>query len=353
MVAQIPYGSKGSADTPNPFEMKTMPKNKVLSHIGAAINHVYGPASIDYKPTELVVLCLVRDGQAYMRTFIEHYLGLGIRHIIFLDNGSKDRTIAIARQYPQISIFSTTLSYKEYKYQMKEYLIRRFGQNRWSLYVDIDELFDFPSSDKIRIRDLLEYLNVHSFTAVVAQMLDMFSEDTLANLPDAESTPLKDACNYYDLSDIAKEAYSDSEFCPHNFVSNQRIAHHKGGIRQTLFGADCSLTKHPLIFLDDEIKPMCESSHKIENGYIADITTVLYHFKFIDGFENLTQRAVHEENYWMDSREYKRYYEVMKRDPNLVIKQKTSRKLNSIDELVECGFLVVSKNFQNWGVIGS
>ena len=328
--------------------MKIMSENKALSTIGPYINHIYGPSRIDYNPDELIVLCLVRDGQAYMRTFIEHYLELGIRHIIFLDNGSKDRTIAIARQYPQISIFSTELPYKEYKYQMKEYLIRRFGQNRWSLYVDIDELFDFPSSDKIRITDFLAYLNAHSFTAVVAQMLDMFSEDTLGNLPDAESTSLKAACNYYDLSDITKKAYSDSKFCHHNFVSNERIAHYKGGIRQTLFGADCSLTKHPLIFLDDVIEPMCQSSHKIENGYIADITTVLYHFKFIEGFESLTQRAVREENYSMNSREYKRYYEVLKCHPNLKIKQTTSRKLNNVNELVENGFLVVSENFQNW-----
>ena len=306
--------------------MKTMSKNKTISLIGPHINHIYGPSRIDYNPDELIVLCLVRDGQAYMRAFIEHYLGLGIRHIIFLDNGSKDRTIAIARQYPKISIFSTELPYKEYKYQMKEYLIRQFGQNRWSLYVDIDELFDFPSSDKIDIADFLAYLNAHSFTAVVAQMLDMFSEDTLANLPNAESTSLMATCNYYDLSDIIKKAYSDPKFCPHNFVSNQRIAHYRGGIRQTLFGADCSLTKHPLIFLDDEIEPMCQSSHKIKNGYIADITTVLYHFKFIEGLERLTQRAVREENYAMNSREYKQYYVVMKCHPNLMIKQTTSRK---------------------------
>lgn len=328
--------------------MKTMSENKALSPIDPYISHIYGPSRIDYNPDELIVLCLVRDGQAYMRTFIEHYLELGIRHIVFLDNGSRDRTIAIARQYPQISIFSTALPYKTYKYQMKEYLIRRFGKNRWSLYVDIDELFDFPSSDKIGITDFLAYLNAHSFTAVVAQMLDMFSEDTLGNLPDAESTSLKAACNYYDLSDIAKKAYSDAKFCPHNFVSNEKINHYKGGIRQTLFGADCSLTKHPLIFLDDEIEPMCQSSHKIENGYIADITTVLYHFKFIEGFESLTQRAVREENYSMNSREYKRYYEVLKRHPNLKIKQTTSRKLNNVNELVENGFLVVSENFQNW-----
>ena len=328
--------------------MKTMSENKALSPIDPYISHIYGPSRIDYNPDELIVLCLVRDGQAYMRTFIEHYLELGIRHIVFLDNGSRDRTIAIARQYPQISIFSTALPYKTYKYQMKEYLIRRFGKNRWSLYVDIDELFDFPSSDKIGITDFLAYLNAHSFTAVVAQMLDMFSEDTLGNLPDAESTSLKAACNYYDLSEITKKAYSDAKFCPHNFVSNEKITHYKGGIRQTLFGADCSLTKHPLTFLDDEIEPMCQSSHKIENGYIADITTVLYHFKFIEGFESLTQRAVREENYSMNSREYKRYYEVLKRHPNLKIKQTTSRKLNNVNELVENRFLVVSENFQNW-----
>ena len=44
----------------------------------------------------------------------------------------------------------------------------------WVLCVDIDELFDYPFRREIPTVDLLRYLNRCGFTAVVAQLLDLF-----------------------------------------------------------------------------------------------------------------------------------------------------------------------------------
>jgi hypothetical protein len=36
---------------------------------------------------------LVRDGRPYVRSFVAHYSSMGVKHLIFLDNGSTDGTV--------------------------------------------------------------------------------------------------------------------------------------------------------------------------------------------------------------------------------------------------------------------
>src|SRR5919112_4417219 len=128
---------------------------------GFEVEHVQGPEEIPYKKDELVVLCLVRDGEPWVRSFIEHYFSLGAKHIVFLDNDSTDDTVSVASEYNNVTLLRTKLPFSasvegtEGQNLMRRYLIERFGRNRWSLCVDIDELFDYPYSDIIGLDSLL------------------------------------------------------------------------------------------------------------------------------------------------------------------------------------------------------
>src|SRR5918993_341868 len=139
--------------------------------VSLSVKHLHGPKKIAYGPEELVVVCLVRNGRPYVKSFIDHYISLGVKHIIFMDNGSDDDTVAVAQDHERVTVVQTKLPYKHFEYEMKLYLISRFGKGRWSLYVDIDELFDYPYSDVVGLSSLLRYLNERSYTAVVAQHL--------------------------------------------------------------------------------------------------------------------------------------------------------------------------------------
>jgi hypothetical protein len=55
--------------------------------------HLHGPEEIHYLKDELVAICLFRNGQRYVNTFVEHYFSLCFKHIVFLDNGSSDGTV--------------------------------------------------------------------------------------------------------------------------------------------------------------------------------------------------------------------------------------------------------------------
>jgi glycosyltransferase involved in cell wall biosynthesis len=314
--------------------------------VAASVRHVCGPRRIDHALDELAVVCLVRDGELYVKSFVEHYLHLGVQHIVLLDNGSTDATATIARHYPRVTILRSQLAFKQYQWRMRHYLIQRFGKDRWVLCVDIDELFDYPGSNRLSMPWFLRYLNTHGYTAVVAQMLDMFADGVLDEQVSNASDSLKETYPYYDISDITQEDYA-RRYGRYNLASNDAIKFHFGGIRRTLFGTEDWITKHPLVFVDRRIEPI-RTGHDVFNARIADISAVLLHYKFLSNFRDFARRAVQEGGYFNNSQAYRAYSQALEREPRLYIRQPTSQRLASINDLVEQGFLVVSPEYVRW-----
>lgn len=319
----------------------------LLTIVRFNVTHIFGPAKIEVDPDELVVLCLVRNGELHLKSFIAHYTELGVKHVVFLDNNSTDATRTIASQYNNVTILHTKLAYKRYKLAMKEYLVKRFGKERWTLYVDIDELFDYPYSRAMPLQALLTYLNQNSYNAVVAHMLDMFSDKPLSTINSTIDDSLKDLYQYSDLSDI-----TEMEYFYRNTASKDAKLYF-GGIRRILFGPvsgrhGLPLTKHPLIFLDNKILPMFLNDHAVRNAHVADFSCVLFHYKFLGDFYQRTKRIAREENYYNNSSEYKGYLKILDQNPDLQIKQATSQKINSVNDLVDNQFLTVSQDYIDW-----
>src|SRR5262249_32139199 len=165
-----------------------------------SIYHINGRVSLNYSNDELVVVCVVRNRQIYINSLIKHYFTLGVKHIVFLDNGSSDNTIKLASTYSNVTVLKTDLPYSKYENVMKDYLVRRFSKGRWNLCVDIDEFFDWPYSRIVRLDSLLHYLNARGYTAVAAQMLDLFSDLPLSQLRDNPDEDITKNYTYYDIS---------------------------------------------------------------------------------------------------------------------------------------------------------
>src|SRR5215212_1677984 len=326
-----------------------MTEDKILP---SSIEHLHGPEEVPYGEDELVVVCLVRDGRPYVKSFVEHYRSLGVKHLFFLDNGSTDGTVEAIKNYDNTTILRSKLPYKGYRLAFKRFLLDRFGKkDRWCLYADIDELFDYPYSDIVGLDSFLGYLTQKSYTAVAAQMLDMFPEEPLSGREgNSEEEPLKERHRFYDISNITKASITERLSLRNNTLENDDIEFFSGGIRGAIFGARPHLTKHPLVFLDGGVKPMeglsLDSDHWVANASVADITCVLLHYKFLDKhFHKQAVRAVQEENYWNNSADYKKYLEILDKNPALQLKQESARELKGVNDLVENGFLVVSEEY--------
>jgi hypothetical protein len=315
----------------------------------ADIEHVHGPEEVAYGKNELVVLCLVRDGQPYIRSFLEHYSSMGVKHLVFLDNGSTDGTVEALKEYDNVTVLRTTLPFNKANH-MRRYLTGRFGQGRWSLYVDIDELFDYPYSDVIGLDSLLEYLDRNSYTAVVAYMLDMFPEEHLSGQSGSSDEPLKKLHRFYDLSNLKGRRIREHPSCPpDNTYGNDEIRTFSGGIRWTVFGTSTFLTKHPLVFLDGKVRPFAGGPHWHGNVRAADFTGVLFHYKFLDEhLHRYVARMAQEEQHWNSAANYKRYLEVLENTPSLSIMTDTSRELKSVNDLVGTRLLTVSRQYMRF-----
>lgn len=329
-----------------------VPDNPVLEAVQKWILHhslrlVHGPGEVPYAMDEVIVLAVLRDGRAYVKSFVEHYRSLGAKHLVFLDNGSTDGTVEALSEYEDVTVFYTTLPFKRYGLSMRKYLAERFGRGRWTLNVDVDELFVYPYSDVVGIGALLGYLNDNSYNAMVTSVLDMFPEEPLSDVVGDGDEPLKELHRFYDLSDVREEAY-ESVGDVGNILTNPEVPILRGGIRRTLFGLNSLLIKHPLIFLDGKLKPMDLSEHWVGDARLADFTGVLLHYKLLNGLYAAVRREVESRNYPNRWRKYDRYLMVLDEAPNLAVKADTARELESTNDLVGTRLMVLSEGYMRF-----
>jgi glycosyltransferase involved in cell wall biosynthesis len=314
------------------------------------VEHLHGPEEVHYDIDELVVLVLLRNGRPYIKPFIEHYFSIGVKHIVFLDNGSTDGTVEVLKAYDEhITVFRSELSFKKYNLLMKRYLVERFGRGRWTLSVDIDELFDYPYSDVVSLKSLLGYLNEHSYTAVVTYMLDMFPETLLpAESPSVEYEDLKERHRFYDISQVRTWPYNEVGDIG-NVVANEDIELLRGGVMQRIFRTHPLLFKHPLLFLDEKLKSHDLSDHWAGNARIADFTAVFLHYKISANLYELVRKEIEEERRYQNLHgKYDKIYDVLKETPSLPIRNETSKELKSVNDLVGTRFVSVSKQYMNF-----
>jgi len=317
------------------------------------VRHVGGPRRARNAEDELSVVCLAKDAEIYIVPFIEHYLKLGVKHIVVLDNDSTDATRARASRFAEVTVLRTTVPFRNNNVAMRQYLLRRFGQrNRWLLCVDVDELFDYPYSDRVPIASLLRYLRSRSFTALVAYQLDLFSDRPLSDTP-SDLPTLRESFRCYDISAVRKIGYFEEDvyggemFAASNRLGSARVKRYLGGIRLQVFDLpEVYLIKHPLVFLDGKVRLVHQ--HFACRAHVADITGVLYHYKFVHGFAARVDAAVDARSYANDSWEYRHYRAVLDKQPDLCLKQETVQRLESVDELVDQDFLQVSPEYERW-----
>ena len=316
------------------------------------VRHMSGLRRVPYAENQAIVVCLVRDAAYHIRPFIEHYRQLGVRHIVLLDNGSSDETVRLASAYSLVSVFQTDVPFRSNNRGMRRYLVRRFGgHERWVLVVDVDELFDYPYSDRIDLGSLLRYLHSKGFSAMAAYILDMLPDGPLTEIDD--TLPLKKAYPCYDISAVQKlgyfevDGYHGERWVRHNTVANPDIKRYLGGIRAQAFDLpDVYLIKHPLMLRDGRTRLVHQ--HFVDHAAVADVTGVLYHYKFLPGFHAKVDDAVRTGQYADDSWEYQRYQKVLERKPNLRLKTDSARELQSVNDLVSEGFLQITDNYRHW-----
>lgn len=325
-------------------------RRMIREHIvSMKVTHLYGPKRIRLSRNEAVVTCLVKNGEFYIESFIRHYSQMGFRHIFFLDNGSSDQTISIAKRHKNVSVCQCNLPVDKNQGLFKKYLAQKSAEGGWCLDADIDEFFDYPFSDVIGLREFLEYLNRKQYTAVITQLLDMFSDRPVSHLAKKQEENLKAVYQYYDISEVTRTDYRVSKIVAmyghENQISNGNAALISGGIRKTLYGNDCLLTKHSL-FLPGKGLELFPHVHFVNNARLADVSCVMHHYKLTSNALDIALQ--NKERFSANSNGYADFIDVIIKKPDYQIKQNTAVKYGSVNGLVESGFLFMSEEYREY-----
>ncbi len=315
---------------------------------------VSGPAQITYGLFECVVVCPIRDGEEFIHTYLTHYRALGVKHFIFVDNGSKDNTLNILSNQNDVTLYKTSLKFSHYEAEMREILIQHHCRGRWVLCTDSDELFEFPFSDKISLSQFLEYQYNKEYTAVVAYMLDMFGDENVYKSSTYSiNDNLKELYPYYDISNVEKEDYFKNRhgYNSYNKIANKNIVCSYGGIRNHHFKPSSHKImnlKHPLLFIDGIISPFL-NPHYSNKAKISDVSCILRHYKFT---KSLKERIYKFFEYKSDNiyhnEEYKAYYKVLKDKDSFDLCSNTSEKYIHVNQLIDSEFITTSKDYEQW-----
>lgn len=311
--------------------------------IPSKTKHLAGPVKPDTDQNDVILTCVLKDGEEFIPAFMAHYQKLGIKHMVFMDNGSSDRTVEMLSAYDNVTVLQTDLSFGKYCLNFRRYLGRVYASNRWFLCVDIDELFDYPHSDQISLDNLISYLNSKKYTAVRALMLDMYSDKKLLKSEAAFKMFDRNDYLFYDDETIERSYPNGPE--KKNIIALDKAYTAHGGVRKRAFGTDCYLTKHPLQFVDGS-KVLMRTNHKIKGAHIADFSTVLFHYKFTPSFFGQTDKSVKNGNYWNNSAEYKQYKAVLDKDEMLDLYSDMSIKYQNQQQLLDSGLMLSSDDYR-------
>ncbi|WP_022703292.1 glycosyltransferase family 2 protein [Pseudorhodobacter ferrugineus] len=304
---------------------------------------LYGPARVDLAPDGVAVVCLVKDAAYFVRGFIEHHQALGLRHIVIVDNGSSDDTVAIAAGYDDVTVIANTLPAKRYEVLLRDIAARQVLRGGWVLFADADEMFEVPMGAPLG--RLVGYLNAHGFTAMVTQMLDLFSPLPYGVGKGWSYAEVVAQADSYSLSSVASVPYHDRAQVGFSWFldSNQGdVALKIGGVRREVFGEACFLSKHSLVRNAGGVlmtHPHCASGVRV-----ADVTGVLRHYK-LAGDYLARDRASVEAGTWDHSEDAKRLA-AAKGGDNFVIKPAEAQGYAGPERLVDQGFLEASAAYR-------
>ncbi len=303
-----------------------------ISRLLRRIRHVSGPRKIPSGGVTLITR--VRDGAYYVPSFLAHYRGLGVTHMLFLDNGSIDDTLEMLASEPDVTAYRTELSFGTHGRWMNRWLFTQCPKGSWVLSADMDEFFEYPHADAVPLPALAAMLDTEGATAMRALLLDCFASGPIGSEEKPAPAPVPERFPWYDVSHITRlppgPAFGD-------------VPAYAGGIRSQVCGYHhFCLTKHPFLKRMRGVDPWRQSSHVVEGARLSAMTGVLRHCKFFPGFRAYVASSVVEGQHWNASHEYVLYAQALARDPHLSIKRDTAERWRGIGALVDAGLVADS-----------
>ena len=296
---------------------------------------------------DILLFCTLRNEAFRIPHFLEHYRAMGVRHFIFVDNGSDDEFQQTVRDDADISVWYTEASYKQSGFGMLwlNHLLRKYGCNHWCVVCDPDEFLVFPYSDQRNLYELTDFVACERRKSFFCLLLDMYSDLPVEETHyDADKLPAE-VCPYFDSVGYVQTV-------------NRRVLNIwvQGGVRRRVIfknnpASAPALNKTPLVKWKWNYSYI-SSTHALvprhlnvphHFNYLMP-TGCLLHFKF---FSVLQEKAAEEQvrnEHFMNSLEYVHYDKHTSEKTSPLIYEK-SAKYEDWRQLVRLGLMNIGKWF--------
>ena len=270
---------------------------------------------------DILAFCCVRNELARLPYFLKHHRDLGIDHFLIVDNGSDDGTAAYLLSQPDVSLWSTSESYRLARFGMDwlGWLQFRFGHGHWCLTVDADELLIIPHHTERNLTDLTTWLDQQGRQSFGAVMVDLYPKGAVG---DQGNGPIDDPVQALQFFD-----HDNMRSVWHPVYDNLWI---QGGVRDRVFfkyepARAPTLNKTPLVKWHRRYAYV-SSTHQILPRRLHDVfgnddakhaTGALLHTKFLPTITTKSEEELLRRQHFENSALYVEYHEALTQNPVL------------------------------------
>ncbi|MCC6007649.1 MAG: glycosyltransferase family 2 protein [Rhodobacteraceae bacterium] len=269
----------------------------------------------------VLVFCTVHDERIRLPFFLEYYRRMGVGHFFFVENASTDGTREYLADQPDVSLWTTSASYKRAKFGMDwlNGLLSRHAHGRWALVVDADEFLIYPFCDTRPINALTDWLDASAIKSFSAMLLDMYPRGPIDTAlynegqDPLEVTPWFDSGNY-------------------TISRNWRYGNLwiQGGPRARAFFSESperapALNKVPLVkwhrsyaYISSTHTLLPRGLNNVYDAWGGEKTSgLLLHTKFMHTLVDKSAREMTRRQHYANSHEYRAYHSGLEKQPDL------------------------------------
>lgn len=291
---------------------------------------------------EIRLFAIMRNESLRLPYFFEYYKNIGVDRFFIIDNNSSDDSVRIASQEDYVHVYSTKDSFKNFWFWM-EYLLKEFGSDQWCLVVDIDELFAFPYSEKLKLKGLIDFLEQEESTSIMSLLLDMYSDRSikLTHYNKGENPLIR--IPFFDTSyEVRNFRFIDKN--SYSFFNSKSFT---GGMRQRVFGNIS--TPHVLskisLFKNNKNVYLTDGMHAINNSKVSNLQGAVFHTKFLFDFIEEVKEEIKREQHFGNAIYYKHYNKKIANQADINLHCKSSIRYVDTKQLINLGIMSTTSDF--------
>ncbi len=293
------------------WRMRAMRKRRELNPVALRTDRI--------RKNDVLVFSTLRNERIRLPYFLRYYRDLGVAHFLIVDNNSDDGSREYLAEQPDVSLWTTTGSYKRARFGVDwlNWLQSAYGHGHWTLVVDVDEFLVYPFCDVRPIQALTDWLDASSVKSFSAMLLDMYPEGPIDEASYHEGQdPFEIAC-WFDSGNYMIRRNAE--------YGNLWI---QGGPRARMFFRDRperapALNKIPLVKWNRKYAYVSSTHTLLPRGLNLTydewggekVSGCLLHAKFIDTFVAKSEEEMQRGQHYAGSHEYKAYHQGLRDNP--------------------------------------